>query len=121
MEALVFDENVETFVDETLPDVEMQEEKIKAYVDVIKEEFGSDPAGTAKRSNTSAAGDNNPSKSAKMELSMGAIERAVIDGRANSCTVRNLKDFLQVKGKFYPSGAVKKNLVELAESIVNMN
>lgn len=120
MEALVFDENVPEFVDETLPDVDMQEEKIKDYVIVIKEEFGSDQSVAAKRSNTSTTS-GNQSKSAKTELSMGDIEQAVIDGRANNCTVQNLKDFIKSKGKTYSSNCVKKSLVALAESIVHMN
>lgn len=120
MEALVFDENVPEFVDETLPNVVTQEEKIKDYVAVIREEFGSDQSVAAKRSNTSAAS-GNQSKSAKTELSMGDVEQAVIDGRANNCTVQNLKDFIKSKRKTFPSNCVKKTLVALAENIVQTN
>lgn len=120
MEALVFDDNVDPFVDETMPEVETQEEKIKDYVAEIKEIFGSDQAGASKRSNTSAA-NGNQSKSAKTELSMSDIEQAVIGGRAANCTVQNLKDFIKSKGKTFPASSVKKNLVTLAENIVNMN
>lgn len=119
MEALVFDENAPEFVDETLPVVEEQEKKIKDYVAVIKEEFGNDQAGTAKRSNASTAS-GNQSKSAKIQLSISDIEQAVKAGHASTCTVQNLKDFIKSKGQTFPATSVKNNLITLAESIVNM-
>lgn len=118
MEALVFDDEAPEFIDETVPDVETQDEKIANYVTAIKEEFGSDQAGATKRSNASAA-NGNASKAAKTDLSMSDIEQAVRDGRANNCTVQNLKDFIKSKGRAFSSKATKPALVTLAEEIVN--
>lgn len=118
MEALAFDENAPEFVDETVPDAERQEEKIKKYVDDIKEEFGSDTSAAQKRS-TNASSEGRASKMPKAEPSLSDIESAVIGGRANSCTVRNLKDFIKSKGRSPSDGALKKDLVAMAESLVN--
>lgn len=120
LEALVFDDEAQEFMDETVPDVEMQDEKIGNYLVAIREEFGSDQAGAAKRSNASAT-NGNASKAAKTDLSMNDIEQAVRDGRANSCTVQNLKDFIKSKGRTFPSKCTKPVLVTLAEEVVNAN
>lgn len=118
MEALAFDEKTKVHVDSTLPEVEMQEEKINKIVDGIKDAFGDDQVTAVKRSNASGS-NGNQCKSAKTELSISDIEQAVKDGRGNNCTVQNLKDFIKSKGKSYAASIVKKQLVELAETIIN--
>lgn len=115
----MFDETPEEFTDETLPEAEMQDEKIKDYVAAIHEEFGNDPTATASKRSNSSATNGNQSKTAKTDLSMSDIEQAIMGGRASKCNIQQLKDFLRSKNVSFSSNAKKADLMTLAEDTVN--
>lgn len=71
----------------------------------------------AKRPAT-ASGERNAPKMPKTELSLNEIESMVASGRANNCTVQNLKDFITSKGVSFPQKTIKKDLCRIAEESI---
>uniref|UniRef100_A0A336M5J1 CSON012453 protein n=1 Tax=Culicoides sonorensis TaxID=179676 RepID=A0A336M5J1_CULSO len=117
IEATVLEEEHPPFVDCTLPDTDLQDERLGELIGKFNELFEPDEETKVQKrkgSDTSGA----PAPKVQKTVNFSQIQNAYNNGSLESFTVDNLKSFLVEKGKTGLSKLKKADLIKMVEEIM---